>query len=171
MIPDPLIRHLRRTAAVIAALTDAVDDEQARWRPSPDRWSILDVVCHLTDEESRDFRARIDLTLHRPGESWPGIDPERWVEDEAYSERDLATEVRRFTEERARSLEWVETLDTAEWTRSYEHPSMGRLTAADLLASWVAHDLIHIRQITRLHRQYLESVEVPGTRMEYAGRW
>lgn len=166
-----LIRRLRRTADTVGTLTSDVDDDQARWKPSPDRWSILDVVCHLADEESRDFRTRLDLTLHAPGESWPPIDPESWVTEHDYASRDLATEFRRFADERDRSVSWLHGLDAPQWSRTYEHPRMGTLSAADLLASWVAHDLIHIRQITRLHRQYLEEVTGLGTRVEYAGRW
>ncbi|NNF14247.1 MAG: DinB family protein [Gemmatimonadetes bacterium] len=171
MNPSPLIGHLRRTAEVIPALTAEVDDEQARWRPRPDQWSIIDVVSHLTDEESRDFRTRVDLTLHRPGEVWPAIDPERWVKEERYIERELAAEVERFRLERMHSLDWLRGLNSPDWTRSHQHPSVGTLTAGDLLASWVAHDLIHVRQVTRLHREYLETVVAPGTRIGYAGRW
>lgn len=166
-----LIRRLGHTASTVKALTADVQDGQARWKPAPDRWSILEVVCHMADEESRDFRTRLDLTLHRPGESWPPIDPESWVTEHDYASRVLAEEVRRFRDERTRSKAWLESLDAPQWSHTYEHPKMGTLSAADLLASWVAHDLIHIRQITRLHRRYLEAVMAPGTRVEYAGRW
>lgn len=168
---DPVIHRLRENADVFAALIRGVDDAQARWRPAPDRWSILEVVCHLADEESRDFRTRLDLTLHRPGEPWPPIDPERWVVEEAYLERDLGEEMERLRAERARSVAWLEELDDPDWSRSYDHPSAGTLRASDLLASWLAHDHIHVRQINRLHRQYLEVMVMPECRVEYAGQW
>lgn len=167
----PFVRALRRNAGVLAAIVDDVDDGLARWKPEPDRWSILEVVCHLADEESRDFRTRVDLTLHRPGEAWPAIDPVRWATDERYAERVLQDETRRFLDERRKSVAWLEDLTEPDWSRSYEHPAMGTLRASDLMASWVAHDLIHIRQINRLHRQYLEAVEAPGARLGYAGPW
>ena len=171
MDPKPLVLRLRHQADAVGALVASVDPDQARWKPSPDRWSILDVVCHLADEESRDFRTRVDLTLHAPGESWPPIDPESWVTEHDYASRVLSTEFRRFADERDQSVAWLERLDAPQWSRTHEHPRIGTLSAADLLASWVAHDLIHIRQITRLHRQYLESVTGPGLQLEYAGRW
>lgn len=168
---DPVIQRLRENADVFAALVRGVDDAQARWRPAPDRWSILEVVCHLADEESRDFRTRLDLTLHRPGEPWPPIDPEGWVEEERYAERDLAEEIKRFRSGRTHSVEWLRGLDDPDWTLTYEHPTAGTLPASDLLASWLAHDLIHVRQVSRLHRQYLEAALMPGCRVGYAGRW
>lgn len=166
-----IIRRLRHTAGTLDALTADLDDDHARWRPAPDQWSILEVVCHMADEESRDFRTRLDLTLHSPGESWPPIDPGSWVTEHDYASRVLAQEVERFRDERTRSMAWLESLDAPQWSRKYEHPKIGTLSAADLLASWVGHDLIHIRQITRLHRQYLVAAMAPGARVEYAGRW
>lgn len=167
----PLIRRLEANADVFAALIRGIGDEQARWRPAPDRWSILEVVCHLVDEESRDFRTRLDLTLHRPGEPWPPIDPEAWAAREDYRARDLGEEIERFRSERTRSVVWLEELVDPDWSLTHEHPRVGELRASDLLASWLAHDLIHIRQITRLHRQHLEEALMPGCRVEYAGRW
>ena len=52
-------------AAPIAALARGVTDAQARWKLSPEQWSILEVINHLYDEERQDFRTRLDLTLHR----------------------------------------------------------------------------------------------------------
>jgi hypothetical protein len=159
---------LEAHARVVTALVDAVAAEQARWKPAPDRWSILEVVNHLADEEAEDFRQRLDLTLHHPGEPWPAIDPERWVTERGYAERDLAESLERFLTERRRSLVWLRGLDAPDWERSWVHPRVGTLRAGDLLASWLDHDLIHIRQITRLHHQWLVERSRPyGT--EYAG--
>ena len=45
---------------MIQAVLAGVDAEQARWKPDADSWSILEVVCHLVDEEREDFRTRLD---------------------------------------------------------------------------------------------------------------
>lgn len=65
------VKQLRRNGSAIVALASAVDAEQARWRPAPDKWSILEVVIHLADEEREDFRTRLDLILHDPTQEWP----------------------------------------------------------------------------------------------------
>ena len=66
-----IIERLRANVDVFDALTRGVSEEQSRWKPATDQWSILEVVNHLADEEVEDFRHRLDLTLHRPGEHWP----------------------------------------------------------------------------------------------------
>ena len=57
----------------VSSLAKGVDDEQARWRPAPGKWSILEVIGHLYDEEQFDFRTRVDYTLNHPGEEWPPL--------------------------------------------------------------------------------------------------
>ena len=167
----------RATAARLAANVEAfralladVPDEQARWRPDPAQWSMLEVVNHLADEEVEDFRRRLELTLFHADQTWPPIDPQGWVGARGYNERELDASLRRFTTERARSIEWLRGLQDLDLERSYAHPTLGPIRAGDLLASWLAHDLIHIRQITRLHYGWLERQAAPY-QTAYAGKF
>lgn len=162
--------RLAASAQTIRTLVEPVDPAQAGWRPAPGRWSILDVVNHLADEEAEDFRTRLDLVLNHPGEPWPPIDPEGWVEARAYAGRDLAESLARFREERTRSLAWLPSLHAADWTRSCAHPTAGTLTAGSLLASWVVHDLLHVRQLVRLHGAWVTARAAPHS-TRYAGEW
>jgi hypothetical protein len=160
--------RLRANARVFAALVENVPLEQARWKPEPAKWSILEVVSHLADEEVDDFRHRLELTLYHPGEPWPPIDPEGWVKLHGYNDGSLVRALERFREERERSIAWLRGLRSPDLTRSYQHPTAGPIHAGDLLASWLDHDLIHIRQITRLHHEWHALRARPyGT--EYAG--
>lgn len=153
----------------IRALVEGVHDEQARWRPNPDSWSVLEVTCHLLDEEREDFRVRLDITLHQPERKWPGIDPQGWVQARRYNEQDLAAALQAFLEEREASLAWLESLEAADWEAAYEAP-WGPIRAGDLLASWVAHDLLHMRQLVELHWAYKEQQTAPYS-SRYAGEW
>jgi len=73
------ISSLENSAKKIEHLLDGVSEKQAKWKPQPEKWSILEIVNHLYDEEKEDFRKRIDLTRHYQDREWPGIDPEGWV--------------------------------------------------------------------------------------------
>lgn len=165
-----VINRLRANAAVFDALTRDVSEEQARWKPDARQWSVLEVVNHLADEEVEDFRSRLDLTLHRPGTPWPVIDPEHWAVERHYNRRNLRESVESFMSRRDRSARWLESLHQPEWTLSYEHPKAGGISAGDLLAAWLAHDYLHIRQLSRLHRQYVQERVAPFS-VDYAGPW
>jgi len=165
-----LIGRLQHNGDAIMALVAGASDEQMRWKPSPDDWSILEVLNHLIDEEREDFRQRLDFTLHRPGEPWPPIDPPNWVIERRYNERDPDESRIAFQAERAYSLGWLRGLIAPDWRLNYSHPIAGLITAGDLLVSWVAHDTLHIRQLAGLHHAYL-AVVAPDADIRYAGEW
>ena len=151
MDADALIARLSRMPAALEAVVAGLSDADWRWRPKEGGWSILEVVNHLADEEVFDFRARVQSTLEDPSRPWPGMDPEGWVTERRYQERDPAESLRRFVHERTKSLAWLRGLIGANWDAAYVHPR-GPLRAGDLLASWTAHDARHLQQIAkRLH--------------------
>ena len=170
MNAERVTNQLEQNASVIVGLVSNLPLGQADWKPSPDAWSILEVMAHLLDEEREDFRARIDAVLHLPGEPWPPIDPQGWVKERDYASRDLGETLESFLAEREVSVSWLRDLTVVDWGVDYEHPALGSLRAGDLLASWLAHDYLHIRQLTRLHWQFhARRIEPYGT--EYAGEW
>ena len=164
------VASLAASGEAIRALASDLSPESARWKPAPDRWSILEVVNHLADEESEDFRARLDLLLHRPAEAFAPIDPQGWVVSRDYSGRDLEESVARFARERRKSLDWLRGLDSPALDHTRRHPSAGVLSGRQMLASWVAHDLLHVRQITRLRYQHLAATH-GFEAIAYAGDW
>jgi hypothetical protein len=167
---ETALTRLAANAETIAAFAAAVPAAQAAWKPTPDDWSILEVINHLYDEEREDFRRRVDYTLHRPKESWPPIDPQGWVTARGYNQRDLAQSLADFKRERAESLRWLKTLTRPDWNSTHEHPPARRMTAGEMLAAWVIHDHLHLRQLNELHWQYLAS-QTEAVSTAYAGGW
>ncbi len=164
-----LIARLARGAEPIRALVAEMDDAEARWRPPSGGWSVLEVVSHLRDEETDDFRQRLRLTLEDPAKEWPGMDPEAWVKERRYQERSLKPELDAFLAERRKSVDWLKGLASPDWSRVHTHPRFGSIAAGDLLASWVAHDLLHVRQIARIRYEHARALAVPF-KLDYAGR-
>jgi hypothetical protein len=162
------IERLGANAEVIRRLLAAVGAQQASWRPAPERWTLLEIVNHLVDEEREDFRARLDVLLHHPDRPWPPIDPMNWVKDRAYAEREFAQSLQAFLSERDHSLRWLRTLAHPAWQAARKLQGGNTLRAGDLMVSWVAHDYFHIRQVTNLLWESL-SVEGAPYSTEYAG--
>ena len=121
-----------------------------RFRPPKGGWSILEVVNHLVDEETEDFRVRVRSMLEDPTREWPSLDPAGLVTARGYQERDPAASLARFREERMRTLAWLRSVRHAPWENSHVHPRAGTVHAGDLLAAWPAHDALHLAQIARL---------------------
>ncbi len=163
-----IIAHLQVNADVFKHLFRDLTDEQARWKPAADRWSLLEVVNHLCDEEREDFRTRIGLVLKDPDQPWPPIDPEGWVQERRYNEKNVGESLVLFFAERAKSLAWLQGLASPNWQATHQHPKMGPMSAELLLANWLAHDLFHIRQATDLHFALLTQLAAPLS-LRYSG--
>jgi hypothetical protein len=163
------IQQLTNQATMIHSLVAGVSLEQARWKPTADAWSMLEVMHHLYDEEREDFRRRLDHVLQQPDRTWPGIDPVGWVLERRYNEQGFEQTVTGFLRERDQSIDWLQSLESPNWQSSYAAP-WGSITAGDLLASWVAHDLLHIRQLVEL--QWANTTrQLEPFRVAYAGQW
>jgi len=166
---ETLYQDLALGAEIIRTLVLGITQAEAQVKPTPESWSILEVICHLVDEERDDFRQRVDFALNRPGETWPPIHPGAWVTERKYNERDLEQSLNDFLAERAKSLDFLKGLESANWNASKMTP-YGETKAGDLLGSWVAHDNLHMRQLVELRRVRLEKITDPYD-IEYAGDW
>jgi len=60
-------------------------------------------------------------------------------------------------------------LSSPDWEAVYEAP-FGPIRAGDVFASWVAHDLLHMRQLVELHWVYTTHRLQPY-KVDYAGQW
>jgi hypothetical protein len=164
------IIRLQANADVFRAMLQGVTPEQVRWKPSSGEWSLLEVINHLADEEVEDFRTRLRLTLEAPDRDWPPIDPERWVFERRYNQRDLKESQERFVAARLESARWLQTFPSLDMNATHTHPQIGSMRAGDLVHAWLAHDQLHIRQMNRLHYQFL--AENRGEYLiQYAGEW
>lgn len=166
---EALYEELARAPEIFRALLLGVTQEEAQIRPAPDSWSILEVVCHLYDEEIKDFRPRLDVMLHHPDDEFPPNDPQEAINERRYNERDLAEMFENFAAERSKSLNWLRTIADSDWNVKYTTP-WRTMTAGDMFASWVAHDNLHMRQLVELRRARIERITSPYI-LEYAGDW
>ncbi|MBC7809516.1 MAG: DinB family protein [Burkholderiales bacterium] len=166
---ETLYQDLAYGAEIIQALVMGVTQAEAQVRPTPESWSILEVIGHLVDEEREDFRQRVDFILNRPGEEWPPIHPGAWVTERKYNERDLEQSLNDFLAERSKSLAFLRGLDSADWNASHM-TEFGERKAGQLLGSWVAHDNLHMRQLVELRRAKVEKISGPYDIL-YAGDW
>jgi hypothetical protein len=165
-----LIASLERFGRMLPEVVRDVSSDDSRWKAPDGAWSILEIVCHLADEEEFDFRARLGSTLTDPSARWPPITPETWAIERHYNESDLALVVQRFTSLRSQSVSWLRSLKNPDWSRTYHDRQVGPIRAGDLVASWAAHDCLHLRQISK--RMYQMAVHDAGEfSTRYAGEW
>jgi hypothetical protein len=159
-------QELQNSTEMIRALLAGVAPEVARLKPNAESWSILEVMCHLYDEEREDFREHLDFILHRPHEEWHEFDPER---ENEYNEQNFAETQEKFFVEREKSFAWLKGLANPDWEKTYT-TAYRTISAGEMFACWVAHDNLHTRQLVELRRLRIENITKPYN-LEYAGDW
>jgi hypothetical protein len=166
---DQTINQLAANASVFKSLLTGLPREEYLWKSEPGKWCLLEIVCHLYDEEREDFRARTRLVLETPETALPLFDPVAWVLQRKYMEQDYSVKLSQFIKEREQSVEWLRSLKDPKWDNAYAHPKFGDMTAKMFLANWLAHDYMHMRQILYVKFQYLKKDS--GETLTYAGDW
>jgi hypothetical protein len=157
---DRATQVLERTPATLFELLDGLPDTLSRGTEGPDTFSPFDVVGHLIDGEETDWIPRARLILAQ-GQS-PRFEPyDRFRHRQRNADRSLASLLKEFAELRKQNLKLLRSwqLTSKQLALPGEHPSLGPVTLAQLLAAWVVHDLGHIAQVARvLAKQYADQV-------------
>ena len=151
---------LQRTPGTMRALLDGLPEEWTRSNEGPDTWSPYDIVGHLNHAERADWipRARVILTQ---GENRRFALFDRFAQFRESEGKTLAQLLDELTELREASLATLTSWNLTETQLALEgeHPAFGAVTLRQLLSTWVAHDLGHIAQTTRvMAKQYREAV-------------
>ncbi len=164
-----VIDQLDQHQSLFKALLKDLDTPMILWKQTPEKWCLLEIVCHLYDEERNDFRCRTQLVLEKPNDTPPPFDPIEWVTKHRYLEQDYHQMLNKFLNERQQSLKWLKSLKSPKWDNSYRHPQRGLQSATHFLDNWLAHDYLHIRQIIKLKFDYLK--QQSSSNLDYAGKW
>ena len=166
---ETLYQELQNSTEMIRALLSGMTQEDAEVKPAPGSWSILEVTCHLYDEEREDFREHLDFILHRQAEQYHVIDPQAWITERNYNQQDFVQMQEKFFAERQKSLAWLQEISGSDWDTTYSS-EYGSVSAGEMFSCWIAHDNLHVRQLVELRRVRIERITKPYP-IEYAGDW
>jgi hypothetical protein len=167
--PQHIISDLKRNKDVISHLLSNIAPNQYLYRENQNKWNLLEVICHLVDEEREDFVVRIKSVLKDPLQSLPSIDPVGWVKSRHYENQDYNRKLNEWIELRNDNCSYLEQLKNVSWENSFQHQHFGPLSAKLFLCNWLSHDYHHIRQIITIKRAYI--IHSTGEPLDYAGNW
>ena len=151
---------LSRTPAALDALLRGMPDTWVRRNEGKDTWTAFDIVGHLANLERTDWMARLRRIL-QDGEARPFDRVDRFAQLKESQGKSLAQLLDDFARLRGENLAALQTLNLQpqDFTRRGQHPALGVVTLAQLLATWAAHDLTHLHQLSRvMAHQYRDAV-------------
>jgi hypothetical protein len=169
-----LLQSLRDSQEVFLRALDGVTEQEAAWKPAPDRWSILECAEHVAAAESGMFRGvRQGTPVKEPGFADAGREARLRAAAADRSKKRVAPEpvrpsgrfaslaeaVEQFTERRECTIRWVESCPDDLRAVSMLHPVAGRITCHECLWLMIAHPVRHAEQVREI-REAWRSAEV-----------
>lgn len=154
------IALLARTPAALNSLLRDLPDSWTHQNEGENTWSPFDIVGHLIHGERTDWMPRAKIIL-QSGETLPFPPFDRLAQIRESQGKPLPQLLDEFADLRAENLRELRALNLSQEDLALRgrHPDLGVVNLSQLLATWAAHDLTHLHQISRvLAHQYREAV-------------
>ena len=169
-LEHPAIDRLAATPDIFHALLTGVSDKQADSKPAPGRFSIAELLEHISHVEAHYFRIHVDAILAAVNPEIEPYDQNAYYAQGAYSNRDAEESMAHWEEQREDNVGLLRGLEPGQLTRTARHPELGQFTLANLLNEWALHDLGHVRQLAELVRAQLYYPEIGPFQAQYTVR-
>jgi hypothetical protein len=150
---QPAISLLGKTPQILETLLGDLPGELLHWKPAADRWSISEVLAHLSALEA----VYADRVLRVVAEESPALRKYDLAGASArgdYSRGSAGENLALFTRTRRSTLAMLTGLPACAGARTGVHSELGAVTLAQMLNEWANHDLGHLRQIAELYRAH-----------------
>jgi len=157
---DDTLALLERTPSALDALLRNLPAGWTYRNEGGNTWSAFDIIGHLIHGERTDWIVRAKIILES-GESRPFDRVDRFAQERESQGRTLGELLDEFARARRENLTALRALNLqpGDLERRGTHPVLGAVTLSQLLATWAAHDLTHLHQLSRvMAHQYRDAV-------------
>ncbi len=133
-------------------LVDALKEfpkEMWQWKPAPEKWSIHEIVIHITDSEANSF-VRCRRFIAEPGSGVYGYDENKWAKHLDYHSQSIEESLELFRLLRKASYDLIKAVSDETWqTATVHHSENGLMKFEEWLKTYEEHIPVHIRQMQR----------------------
>lgn len=146
----PCMDLLEATPGILRDLMTDLSQDDARWKPAPERFSIAEVLAHLAHSEGQCYRKRLDQFMTETRPQFEPDDAQMYLD--LYRGADPEQAFGQFEDERESNVGFLRGLPEGAGNRVALHREYGEITLVQMLNEWALHDLGHIRQVAELVR-------------------
>jgi hypothetical protein len=143
---DAILGIMASTPAVLRSLASSLTDEQWKHEPTREDWAWTEIVCHLRDTEREVHQTQLKLMLERPDAFIPRPDSGVWASERKYLNVNGSIALAEFVSARMETLDMLNDLDDATWSRNARHAIFGPTNFLEVLGFMAEHDRLHIQQ-------------------------
>jgi hypothetical protein len=155
MTEGELKQHLdaaEKSPKQIAAAVSGLPEKTLRYKPSPDKWCIWEILGHLADIEIL-YAHRFRQMLADKKPVIAPIDQEDWARNLGYMETPPAELVALYGLNRHANLQLLRRLKPGDLDKSAYHPELQHdVTVAEYVEKMGGHGANHLAQIERLKK-------------------
>jgi hypothetical protein len=144
---------LEKTPVLFETMLRDLPPDLLQWKPAPDRWSISEVLAHLTDIE-KVYSERVGRILAEDSPALQKYEQPGPSDGRAYSRGLAAGHLAHFVAARRASIDVLKRAPGSARSLTGKHSELGVITLAEMLNEWASHDLGHLRQIAELYRAH-----------------
>jgi len=145
---DPLELQAR-TPAILEDLVTKASEDKLMTRPSPDKWSVGEILAHLAEDEIATALRYRQMVEHN-GIELAGFDQDMWARAGGYRSRVPEESLTLFRLLRAANLQFLKNLGPEQWESFGIHAERGHITVRDLALHMAGHDANHVEQIRKI---------------------
>lgn len=123
--------------------------EMWQWKPAPEKWSIHEIIIHITDSEANSF-VRCRRFIAEPGSGVYSYDENKWAKNLNYHSQNIEESLELFRLLRKASYDLIKTVSEETWqTATVQHSENGEMNFEQWLKVYEEHIPVHIRQMQR----------------------
>lgn len=118
------------------------------FKPSPEKWSVREIIIHLGDSEANSY-VRLRKGIAESGSAIAAYDQDKWAEQFSYSTGDMEESISFIAMIRKMNSRVLDSMAEENWNAFFMHPESGKKTMEDWLQIYTDHIDIHAKQIAR----------------------
>lgn len=145
-----ILAIMKGIPAALQTMLANIPDDQWTIKPSPNEWSLTEVVCHLRDVEKKVNLPRINLILENENAFIPGIDTDQWAKEFDYNTQSGQNAFREYIAARQETISILSNLSEEGWKKPSRHAIFGPTNLLELASIMAGHDRLHVAQIFTL---------------------
>ncbi|WP_248925596.1 DinB family protein [Paenibacillus hamazuiensis] len=145
---EQLIANYSKGYDMLSEALVGVSQELLNFKPAPDKWSIKEIVIHVSDAEMVAIY-RMKKVIAEENPLLFKFDPDAWAGRLHYLALDHEPYLQMFRSQRAMMTQILLALKPENWERTGVHNVAGKQTLRDIVQTFVGHVDRHIKQIER----------------------
>jgi hypothetical protein len=150
-LPQTILERLKTQHEVIEVLVPGLSEDELRFRPVPDKWSIHENIAHLTCYQPR-VLARTEKILVEDNPSFESYIPEEDPNFSQFLSMSVEKLLAHLKSNRIELVKLVSNLVDEQLKRTGTHSKFGKMNIIEWTEFFLLHEAHHIYTIFKLIR-------------------